>query len=188
MSTAAARNIRVEKAHARGTVLVKLTILEICLSRIESDFEHTKKERAHLLKVRGWLMRCWEAAGAPPQKKTIDTAGNVVWLPAGKAKPLAAPLQRRIDDEPAAFDRAVKAVVGVGLTLDKWASILVALDALIHDVVCTWEGGKAACWRYFGQTWETMAQTFLAACEDADGAERSGTEIYLKATEVTGWA
>lgn len=170
MACAAVRNIRVEKAHTLGTIQIKLTCVEITLAQLENVFAHDKAESAHLRKVRHWLERCWRSVGQ------------------GTGRKLSAEVMRRADRESAVVDDSRKAVIGKMATVDSWAAYLIALDALIHDVVCLWEGGKTACWRYLDQTWETVARRFLAACEDPDKAEENGTEIYLLIVDGNGWA
>lgn len=169
MACAIVRNIRVLKARTLGTIQIKLTCVEITLAQLENVFAHDKAESAHLAKVRRWLERCWRSVGH------------------GTGLKLSAEVMRRADRESAVVDDSRKAVIGKMATVDSWAAYLIALDALIHDVVCTWEGGKAACWRYLGMTWETLTRRFLAGCEAPDKAEENGTEIYLRIVEGTGW-
>lgn len=174
---------RVLAAVARGTVIIKLICVEVSLASIERVLADQPAAVAHLTKIRRWLMRCWETTGAPPQR-LVDGA----WCPAGKGKPLSSTVQRRALTETAAIDDARHAVIGDCRTLEAWAAWMVCLDALIHDVVCTWRpDGRRACWRYLGQTWETLARQFLSQCEDGGKAEEDGTEIYERVIESTGW-
>lgn len=163
------RNVRQEKAHAHGTVVIKLTCVEVALMRLEEAFAHDKPALAHLAKIRRWLESCWRSAGQGSKRK------------------LSAAVLRRVDDETAMVDAAKVAVTGTEWTVDVWASWLVCLDALIHDVVCTWEGGKTAGWRYLGMTWESLARQFLKAAEDGDRAEENGTAIYERIVEELEW-
>jgi len=174
---------RVLAAIARGTVQIKLICVEVALMQLEQVFSHEPQAVAHFAKIRRWLMACWETTGAPPQR-LIDGE----WRPVSRGKPLSSAVQRRADTESAAVDEARRSVIGKCATVDTWASWLVALDALIHDVVCTWRpDGRRACWRYLGQTWETLARQFLGQCEDAGKAEEDGTAIYERVMERTGW-
>ena len=112
-----------------------------------------------------------------------------MWGPDGKGKPLSSAILRRADVESSAVDEARKSVIGTCTTVDAWAAWLICLDALIHDVICTWHpDGSRACWRYLGMTWETLARRFMSQCEDQGRAEEDGTAIYLKIVEATGWA
>lgn len=163
--------LRQERAHATGTVIIKLTCVEVSLLALEDAFRDEPAEAARLKKIRRWLESCWRTVGQ------------------GQRRKLSAALLRRVDDESALVDAARRAVIGEDWTVAAWAAWLVCLDALIHDVICTWPGGHSACWRYLGQTWETLARRFLAgAGGDAGGAEELGTAIYLETVEVTGWA
>lgn len=163
--------LRQERAHATGTVIIKLTCVEVSLLALEDAFRDEPAEAAHLKKIRRWLESCWRTAGQ------------------GQKRKLSAALLRRVDDESALVDAARRSVIGEDWTVPAWAAWLVCLDALIHDVICTWPGGHSACWRYLGQTWETLARRFLAgAGDDAGEAEDMGTRIYLETVEVTGWA
>ena len=163
--------LRQERAHALGTVIIKLTCVEVALIALEDVFKDDRPESAHLKKIRRWLESCWRTVGQ------------------GQKRKLSAALLRRVDDESAMVDAARLSVVGREWTVAAWAAWLVCIDALIHDVICTWPGGHAACWRHLGQTWETLAKRFLAGAGDAAGrAEEMGTRIYLETVEVTGWA
>lgn len=178
------KHLRQIQAHERGTVQIKLTCVEVALMQLEQVFLHEPQAVVHMAKIRRWLMACWETTGAPPQR-LIDG----VWRPVGRGKPLSAAVQRRADTESAAVDEARRSVIGKCATVDTWAAWLVALDALIHDVVCTWRPeGRRACWRYLGMTWETLAQQFLGQCGDQGRAEEDGTEIYERVMERTRWA
>ena len=168
---AAIRTLRQDRAHALGTTIIKLTCVEVALIALEDVFKDDKTHTAHLKKVRRWLESCWRTVGQ------------------GQKRKLSAALLRRVDDESAMVDAARLSVVGQEWTVAAWAAWLVCLDALVHDVICTWPGGHAACWRYLGQTWETLARRFLTGSGDAAGqAEADGTEIYERIVEVTGWA
>ena len=168
---AALRVMRQDRAHALGTTIIKLTCVEVALIALEDVFKDDKAHAAHLKKIRRWLESCWRTAGQ------------------GQRRKLSAALLRRVDDESAMVDAARLSVVGREWTVPAWASWLVCLDALIHDVICTWPGGHAACWRYLGQTWETLARRFLAGAGGGAGqAEADGWEIYEQIVEVTGWA
>ncbi len=175
---------RVLAAIERGTVQIKLTCVEVALMGLEQILADQPSAVAHLAKIRRWLMRCWETTGAPPQR-LIDG----VWRPVGRGKPLSVVVQSRADTESAAVDDARRSVIGKCATVDTWAAWLIALDALIHDVICTWRpDGRRACWRYLGMTWETLTRRFLSQCEDQDQAEEDGTAIYLLIVERNGWA
>lgn len=164
-----ASNARIARAHAAGTVTIKLISVDVTLQRLELAYADVPEAMAHLAKIRRWLMRCWESVGA------------------GKKK-LSAALQRRADAETAKIDEIRASILGGDWSAEHWTAWMIALDALIHDVVCCWEGGKTACWRYLGQTWETLARQYLAQCQDGGRAEEMGTAIYLEAVEVLGWA
>lgn len=177
------KSLRQQAAIERGTVQIKLTCVEVALMGLEQVFDHNPDVMRHLAKIRRWLMRCWESTGAPPQK-LVDG----VWVPDGKGKPLSAAIMRRADIETAAVDEARRSVIGTCATVESWSSWLVALDAIIHDVVCLWRpDGRRACWRYLGMTWETLARRFLSQCEDQDRAEEDGTAIYERIMEVVPW-
>jgi hypothetical protein len=161
-------NARIAKAHAAGTVTIKLISVDVTLQRLELAYAEIPEAMANLKKIRRWLTRCWESVGA------------------GKKK-LSAAVQRRADAETAAIDTIRARVLGTDWTAEHWTAWMIALDALIHDVVCCWEGGKAACWRYLGQTWDTLARRYLAQCQDGGRAEEMGTRIYLETVEALGW-
>jgi|GEM_PF-5003808 len=178
------KSLRQQAAHERGTVQIKLTCVEIALMQLEKVFAHEPGAMDHLRKIRRWSMRCWESTGAPAQK-LVDG----VWVPDGKGKPLSAAILRRADVESAAVDEARKSVIGKCATVDTWAAWLICLDALIHDVICTWHpDGLRACWRYLGMTWETLTRRFMSQCEDQGKAEDDGMAIYLLIVERNGWA
>jgi len=163
--------LRQERAHALGTVIIKLTCVEVSLLALEDAFRDEPAEAAHLKKIRRWLESCWRTVGQ------------------GQRRKLSAALLRRVDDESALVDKARRSVIGEDWTAEAWAAWLVCLDALIHDVICTWPGGHSACWRYLGQTWETLARRFLAGAGDgADRAEEMGTKIYERIDGKTRWA
>ncbi len=168
VSKAELRNFRQERAQLLGTIQIKLTVVEIALTTLEGVFAHAKGRSRHLAKVRRWLEECWQSVGQ------------------GSGKPLSAEVQRRADRESALVDEARRSVVGPCDTPDDWAAWLVAIDALLHDVVVSLIK-RPRCWGYLAQTWETLARLFLAHCVDAPSAEANGTAIYLETIKRTGW-
>lgn len=158
------------KAHATGTVIIKLICLDVTQESLTQAFEGDAEALAHLNDMRGWLNDCWATTGA------------------GSGKKLSTELLRRADREKKAVDKARVAVIGDCTTVPAWAAWLVCLDALLHDTVVQWEGAADPCWQSLAQAWDSLADKFSGACIDDDRAEEIGTELYFRLVEELKWA
>ncbi len=168
VSKADLRSLRQERAQVLGTIQIKLTFVDIALFKLEEVFAHDKAMSRHLAKIRRWLEACWRSVGQ------------------GSGRRLSAEVLRRADREAALVDEARRSVLGDCNTPAAWAAWLVALDAVLHDVVVSMVR-RPRCWGYLGQTWDTLARHFLERSGDPGRAEEQGTEIFLEIERRTGW-
>ncbi|MHC1788583.1 hypothetical protein [Solidesulfovibrio sp.] len=164
------RALRQDRAHIIGTWQIKLTVVEVALMTLEIVCANDKALAARLAKIRRWLEECWVSIGQ------------------GSGKKLSAEVQRRADRESALVDDALRSVVGDCTTPEAWAARLVAIDAMIGDVVASMVKGRPRCWGYLGQTLGTLARRFLRGSADPGQAEADGWEIYERTEEKTRWA
>lgn len=156
-------------AYHRGTAQIKVSHLAIWFTIWAQEFQDDAALMALYHDVDQWLPRCMKACGADPK-------GHV-----------ANPVKKRAEAEIQQIERARIAAIGnVPLSMPAWAAWWVYMDAVIHDVVCCWPGGRAQCWLSLGAAVEAIARAMLRRA--GGEGEEAGSGLYEQAMKVVGWA
>lgn len=155
-------------AYHRGTVQIKVSHLAIWLTLWAKEFEGNANLMALYQDVAYWLPRCMKACGADPK-------GHV-----------ANPVKKRADIEIQQIERTRIAAIGnMPLSPTAWAAWWVYMDAVIHDVVCCWPGGRAQCWLSLDSAVEAIARAMLRSTEGE--GEEAGAGLYEQVIEAIPW-
>ena len=157
-------------AYARATTQLRVSLLAVWLTRFGGAHQHDAKLMALYNFIAKPLLACMADCGAGQHQHKQQSAA----------------VKKRALYELMAIERVgIDELGDRPETPDAWAAWWTALDAIAGDACQTW--GEAYCWQRLSDSVELLAVELLGRARNPGKAETTGSRLYMRAMEASGW-